>query len=216
MAPRHLDKKIKIIWFLPTALVILVLMLIIFLVLFFVEGDRFVFFGMDKITFLLAGFLLLIVLIGFPSYLWIHLEYISFTYELTEKELVIRQGILTRKTIVIPYEKIQNVNSTRTVLERLLGLATLTIETAGTNVGASEAFLPGITKKDILIKEIMGKVEQTKKEKNENQKVNNPEDLLNNILKELIRLNEKIDKIIEKKEEKGHHTKNFDFKNIKH
>ncbi|MCX8162990.1 MAG: PH domain-containing protein [Candidatus Micrarchaeota archaeon] len=190
MPPRYLDKKIKLIWFLPTAFAIFLLFLIVAVFLFFFERYEFLF-GLDKISFLFFFLILLILVIGLPSYLWIHLEYVSFTYELAEHELIIRYGILTRHTIVIPYHRIQNINSSRSLIERLIGLATLVIETAGTNVAASEAQLPGIAKKDLLIKEIMEKVEQSKRSISQKEKLNNTQDnILNNILTELKKLNE--------------------------
>ncbi|MEM4360664.1 MAG: PH domain-containing protein [Candidatus Anstonellaceae archaeon] len=213
MPPRYLDKKIKIIWFLPTLFLVLFLFLVGFLFSFFVDQNSSIF-GLSKQSFLFLLFLFLIIFIALPSYLWIHLEYVSFTYELAENEFIIRYGILTRHTIVIPYHRIQNINSTRSLIERLFGLATLVIETAGTNVAASEAQLPGIAKKDLLIKEIMTKVEESKKSLSEKERFNNSSNnILNTILKELVKINENLEQLLEK--EKKLKTNPQEFKHLK-
>ncbi|MEM4208934.1 MAG: PH domain-containing protein [Candidatus Anstonellaceae archaeon] len=213
MPPRYLDKKIKIIWFLPTLFLILFLFLVGSLFSFFVDQNSSIF-GLSKQSFLFLLFLFLIIFIALPSYLWIHLEYVSFTYELAENEFIIRHGILTRHTIVIPYHRIQNINSTRSLIERLFGLATLVIETAGTNVAASEAQLPGIAKKDLLIKEIMTKVEESKKSLSEKERFNNSSsNILNTILKELVKINENLEQLLEK--EKKLKTNSQEFKHLK-
>lgn len=211
MIPRYLDKKIKIIWLLPTIIIIFIILLFFGTFLLLSSQERF--FSLDKISFFILGSFLIILFIGFPAYIWVHLEYISFTYELTETEIIIRYGILTRHTVVIPYLRIQNINSKRTLLERFLGLATLVIETAGTNLSISDATLPGITKKDLLIKEIMANVERSKQSKaGEKEKFNNSQyNILNDILKELIKLNQNMELLLSEKKFQKHD----EFKNIK-
>jgi uncharacterized membrane protein YdbT with pleckstrin-like domain len=78
----------------------------------------------------------------------------------------------------------------------MLGLATLEIETAGSSREASEAFLPGVSNKDALIREIMDKVQQAKarQEKVQKENDNKIENLLSEILKELKNLSSKFEK----------------------
>ncbi|MEM4634151.1 MAG: PH domain-containing protein [Candidatus Anstonellaceae archaeon] len=130
-------------------------------------------------------------------YIWIELTYINFTYELRDADIVIREGVFTRKTTVIPYVTIQDINSERTILERILGLATLEIETAGSSRIASETFIPGISNKDELIAEIMRRVQLAKGESHQssNSKLQTTEALLEAILQELKILSSKIDKL---------------------
>jgi putative membrane protein len=214
MPPRYLDKKIKLIWFLPALSVIIFLNLIFSFFVLFLSSEP-TLFSLDKKFVVFVFFLFTMIFIALPWYLWTHLEYISFTYELAENELIIRYGILTRHTIVIPYVRIQNINSTRTIIERLLGLATLQIETAGTNVGASEAYLPGITKKDLLIKEIMQRVEQAKENEEKKEKFNNNTDIFNSIHQELIKINKNLEKVLEKEKVFKEDKFNKDFKHLK-
>lgn len=158
---RHLDPKVKWVWFIPPAAVLLVLWLAV-LVALFVGGVDSPFSGLSRTAFAGGLFLFIALFVAGPIYAYNHIEYMSFTYELAPKEIIIRQGVFTRQTAVIPYARIQNINTQRTVLERLMGLASLGIDTAGTNPNMSEGLLPGVSKKDELIREIMDRVEKEK------------------------------------------------------
>jgi putative membrane protein len=54
-----------------------------------------------------------------------------FSYEVTEDTFDIASGVLSRREREIPYERVQNVDISENVLQRLLGLAQVRIETAG-------------------------------------------------------------------------------------
>jgi membrane protein YdbS with pleckstrin-like domain len=82
--------------------------------------------------------------------------YNNFTYEVTEDGLLIEFGIIHHKTISVPFDQVQNVNIERSVVDRMLNLARISIETAGSAVtqpiqviggytARSEAYLPGLT-----------------------------------------------------------------------
>ncbi len=55
----------------------------------------------------------------------------TIRYELGERELVVRRGLITRAVDTLPYDKITNLAIRRGPLDRLLGLGTLAIHTAG-------------------------------------------------------------------------------------
>lgn len=57
--------------------------------------------------------------------------YHRFEYELTEDTLNIRSGVISRREREIPYHRIQNVDVKRNVIQRLLGIAEVSFETAG-------------------------------------------------------------------------------------
>lgn len=59
------------------------------------------------------------------------LAWSRFRYGLGEREIVIEQGVLSRQRRVIPFERIQDVAIERRLLARLLGVATVKIETGG-------------------------------------------------------------------------------------
>lgn len=52
-------------------------------------------------------------------------------YGLMDEALVVRSGLIRRRTWVIPYDKLQTLSVTRGPVQRALGLATLAVDTAG-------------------------------------------------------------------------------------
>ena len=71
--------------------------------------------------------------------LWQVAYYRRFAYELTDDGLEIASGVLSRRNREIPLRRVQNVDISRNVVQRALGLAALDVETAGG--GATEASL---------------------------------------------------------------------------
>lgn len=57
--------------------------------------------------------------------------YRRFEYELTADTFDIRSGVISRREREIPYRRIQNVDISRNIVQRLLGIAALDLETAG-------------------------------------------------------------------------------------
>ena len=66
------------------------------------------------------------------------LSWSRFTYVLTADAMVIEGGVFSRNRRTIPYERVADVGVERRPLQRLFGLATVTLETggAGSNEGA--------------------------------------------------------------------------------
>ncbi|GEM_PF-2169117 len=155
---RYLDSRVKISWSLNA----IVLLLVVWLVASFA-------FVKLNIPFLdfdpgIAPVILLVVLIivSLPYFAWVELHYKAFRYGLGQTEMRIRRGIVKTETYVVPYEKVQNINIERSPVEKLLGLATLRIETAGSNPGESDIVLPGVSDYRELVAAIFEKVEWAK------------------------------------------------------
>lgn len=74
-------------------------------------------------------------------------SYRHLFYEVGEEEFSLYSGIFTKKRMHIPYQRVQSVNHTASILQRLAGVCTVKIETAG---GASNegATVPYITNAD--------------------------------------------------------------------
>lgn len=70
---------------------------------------------------------------------WQVAYYRRFEYQLTGDGLEIASGVLSRRNREIPLRRIQNVDISRNVIQRALGIAVLDVETAGG--GATEASL---------------------------------------------------------------------------
>ena len=73
-------------------------------------------------------------------------SYYRFEYELTDAHLVIHSGVLARREREIPFRRVQNVDVTRDLLGRVLGLASVGVETAGG--GATEATLEFVSRRE--------------------------------------------------------------------
>jgi putative membrane protein len=74
----------------------------------------------------------LLVVAWFVAMLGYQLVYYQrFEYELTEDTLDIASGVVSRRNREIPIRRIQNVDISRNVVQRALGLAQINLETAG-------------------------------------------------------------------------------------
>lgn len=67
------------------------------------------------------------------SFVFAYYTYLRFTFYLneTEREFVVDKGIFNRDHLVIPLEKIQQVNITQDILQKIIGVYGLKIDTAG-------------------------------------------------------------------------------------
>jgi len=95
--------------------------------------------------------LILLVVFLAISFIWAKLSYYFYRYELTDDSVRKELGIISKKYVSIPYDRIQNVDIHRSLFSRLLGLSDLQIQTAGAHMsgdrsGASEGRLPGLSK----------------------------------------------------------------------
>ncbi|WP_435067265.1 PH domain-containing protein [Haloplanus sp. C73] len=70
-------------------------------------------------------------------------RYRVWRYEVRDDALYLERGVFTRVRTVVPFVRIQHVDSSRGPLERLVGLASTVVYTAGSR-GADVA-IPGLT-----------------------------------------------------------------------
>ena len=82
-------------------------------------------------------------------FIWAKLHYKFYGYELREDGFRKERGIIWKKYVTIPYDRIQNVDIYRGPVTRMLGLSDLRIQTAGASSGGliSEGRLPGLSRK---------------------------------------------------------------------
>lgn len=128
------------------------------------------------VVFSVLGMVLTSVFVILLSYVFAKLSYDNYKYELKEDGFYKESGVITKKFVTIPYERIQNVDINRGIFSRILGLSDLQIQTAGMSavytkngmygIGA-EGRLPAVSEKDAviirdeLIKRARGKKEQS-------------------------------------------------------
>ena len=136
----HLDPSVRIYWSLGVIITGIIFWLVLMLVAGFTMES---FLGLRRELFPLIFFIIVLVMLV-PYFVWVELNYHNYTYQFRKKRLVIKRGVLNKERTVIPYAKIQNINVNTNVLQRALGIATIKIETAGTNPWESEGIIDGI------------------------------------------------------------------------
>lgn len=84
----------------------------------------------DKI-YLFLGTTMVVVLIGIVAYF----KFLNFTFFLDyeNEEFVITEGIFNKTKTAIPLQKIQQVNIKQSLLQRIIGVYSLDVDTAGSN-----------------------------------------------------------------------------------
>lgn len=108
---------------------------------------------------LFYGFLswlwLIILVFLILCFIWAKLTYYFYRYELTDAGFRKELGVIYKKYVTIPYDRIQNVDIYRGILARILGLSDLNIQTAGMSAivgrygisgGGSEGRLPALSR----------------------------------------------------------------------
>jgi putative membrane protein len=73
---------------------------------------------------LIFGPFVIILISGIVKWYW-------FTYQIVDQELRVEQGIITQRNIYIPFNRIQAIDISRAPVQRLFGLVSLEVKTAG-------------------------------------------------------------------------------------
>jgi len=81
--------------------------------------------------------------LGLLGLVWVHLRYRAWSYHLRDDALYLERGVLTRVKTVAPHVRIQHVDTSRSPVERALGLSTLVVYTAGSR--GADVSIPGLT-----------------------------------------------------------------------
>lgn len=128
---RSLHPRIRIVWVLQAALSAAMLAAIV--------GAVGVFFLDLGLWLPAAVFGALFVLFGVHSLL----RYRVWRYEVREDAVYLERGVFTRVKTVVPFVRIQHVDSRRSPLERATGLASTVVYTAGSR--GADVTVPGLT-----------------------------------------------------------------------
>ena len=96
------------------------------------------------ISFLTTGLFVFsfLALIGGAFLSW--LNYISCTFILSDISFIIKRGILSKKTVSMPYRQIQDISIEQSFSDRLMGVCKLAILTAGNDNNDKEGEAEGI------------------------------------------------------------------------
>ncbi len=77
-------------------------------------------------------------------FVWAKLTYKYYRYELTDKGFRKASGVIYKKYVTIPYDRIQNIDIYRGILARFLGLSDLHIQTAEMSAVVSQYAMSGM------------------------------------------------------------------------
>jgi putative membrane protein len=73
--------------------------------------------------FLIVGLIALVI--------WSILSFLNFKFKIVDNHFMLKEGILTKKNVSIPFDKIQNINFKQNFIQQLIKTTQLEIETAG-------------------------------------------------------------------------------------
>src|SRR3989338_338642 len=104
-----------------------------------------------------------LVIIMIISYLLARLSYYFYCYELEKRFFKTESGIIWKKYVTIPYDKIQNIDIVRGLWSRILGLSEIQIQTAAVGYEA-ETTLPGVSlsEAETIKQELMKRIKKPK------------------------------------------------------
>jgi len=77
------------------------------------------------------AFLGIVLVIAVLFFAWTGMYYASMWYELREDEMSWKRGVWFRRTGIVPYNRITNLDLVQGPVMRALGISTLSIQTAG-------------------------------------------------------------------------------------
>ena len=117
---------------------------------------------------LIAAFLVMVSLAVFLMLGYEYLYWRNFEYEIREDGLKIISGVITKNDRDIPLKRIQNIDVNRNIIQRMIGIAKVDVETAGGN--DTEAALKFLTLEDAesmqkKVRELKNRRKTTEQEK---------------------------------------------------
>lgn len=96
-----------------------------------------------QLNYMQSGIIFGFVLVAFIFRFWNNYKLLqSLGYAVREKDIIYKRGFIFNKTTVIPFNRVQHASISRGIWDKLLGISSLNIFTAGG--GASDISIPGL------------------------------------------------------------------------
>ena len=92
--------------------------------------------------------LIVLLLLEILAIWWARLTYHALSYHLTRSEIVVKSGVIFKKDVTIPMRTITNIDMIIGPVDRMFGLSTLNIQTAGSVSILAEGRIVGLLKED--------------------------------------------------------------------
>jgi hypothetical protein len=93
--------------------------------------------------------LFLVIIISVTLYQMLYYKF--YFYDMTTGELIIKKGVVSRREVVIPFSKIQDIYVDQDFLDRIFGLYDVHVATAATGgayAGSERAHIDGVNSKN--------------------------------------------------------------------
>tara|TARA_R110002124_G_scaffold222942_1_gene388317 strand:- start:2384 stop:3844 length:1461 start_codon:yes stop_codon:yes gene_type:complete len=87
--------------------------------------------GLNNVTLIITVVFVILIVSWTLSFLGVIFSYSDFSVKRTDKELLIRSGLIERKHITIPFDRIQAIRFVEGILRQPLGCGMLYVESAG-------------------------------------------------------------------------------------
>lgn len=158
--PDHADPALRKYWQVVRLLglvgFLLVMLLPLVLVTLFVATTG----GGLVILFYLLVILSVLLVIPLAAYaVFTRLEFENYSFNIQKTHLTINKGVLHKRSLTIPYDRVQNVTITSGPLMRRFGISTVTVSTAG-YTGLLGESIEGISEpeivRDIILQRVKG------------------------------------------------------------
>ena len=127
------------------------------LYIFDVFEGLFEFYGILWILFYSVVIPFIVVLV---SAIWYYNRYVNmFSFEILENDIILQHGVFNRIRATIPHSRIQNINITNGIFDRMYKIFTVKIETAGSSAAAAgskggiarpEGYIPGLVDPKVI------------------------------------------------------------------
>ncbi len=190
----HPDKKVIIIWSMPVLIPSVVILLLVVIVSLVLSGS-FLSIELSELPFWLLMVLLPTNLI---YVLWKYYEHNHYIYYFTNFNVVVKKGVITTQRHVVPYESIQDIRVSRSLLERFFNLASVRLETAAHGSFVSKYTIPSISNYKSIVNFLTEKQKKVR-EKAQKQKTEDS-NKTNMLLKEIVLELKDLKNVLSKKE----------------
>lgn len=131
---RSLDKRIRLKWFGQVLVGVAILAVVATPIVLFVDAAA---------PWMAAAVVLPVLVLGL---VWVPLRYRAWAFQFRPDHLFLEHGVYRQVETVVPYVRIQHVDTSRGPIERALGLSTLVVYTAGSR--GADVSIPGLPADD--------------------------------------------------------------------
>lgn len=125
--------------------------------------------GNEIFLYIALGIVGIVVAILVYNYFWVAAYVRNFSYQITATNIIIQQGVFSKRRDSIPFSRIQNISIKSGFFDRMFKLSSVQIETAGSSGAvyrgrkaktSAEGYIPGQKEPEIIEKLIREMVQK--------------------------------------------------------